>query len=293
MQNIYIKKYEDKNFSFFNTGSSEKKVVIPWKQFQDRKPTRQEIDYWSTLRTQNYAIVCGEISNLIVFDVDTKNGGDPTPFQNLGMYEVRTPSGGYHFYVQYDELLKSTKHLKKPTNGILFGVDVQSNGSLVFACPSAFPQGSYSVLNDVPIGKCPNDLLIRVVEAIEPETEAKQYSPYIGPKNPIEGRPGDIFNALASWDDVLIPFGWIKIGSGSENGIQYWRRPGKKDGISASTDWKGYGLFFAFSTSVNDISTVKGYTKFSLLVALKYNGDFRAAAKDLVVENYKRVTALV
>ena len=293
MQNIFINRYKKANYSFFNTGSKEKKVLTKWTEFQHRKPTEKEIENWSKFTSQNYAIVCGEISNLVVFDVDTKNDGDPTPFLNRGLYEVRTPSGGYHFYTLYDPLLKSTKHKKKDHKGILKSVDVQSNGAIVFAPPSFFPNGTYTLTNDVPIGKLPDDLMVLVLEALEPEKDSTSYTPFKAIAQPDMGRPGDIFNALASWEEVLFPLGWGKVGHNRASGIQYWRRPGKKDGISASTNWKGYDLFFPYTKSVSELEQMKGYTKFSLLATLKYGGDFRKAAKELVMENYRLVNKLV
>lgn len=285
-----IQKYYKEGYSFFNTGSKEKKVLTKWTEYTKRKPTESEIRSWLQSPIQNYAIVCGEISDLVVIDVDTKNGGDPTPFQNRGFYEVKTPSGGYHFYFKYDPLLKSTKHNQK---GFLKGIDIQSNNSLVFCPPSYFAQkGGYTVINNAPVVNLPDDLLTRILSELEPEKEAQDYRPYTPTKNPELGRPGDVFNALASWDDILIPEGWTKVGQ-SHNGTQFWRRPGKKDGISASTNWNNYDLFFAFTTSVPEIDPKKGYTKFNLLATLKYGGDYKKAAKELVVENYKKVMKLI
>src|ERR1035437_3151695 len=291
MQNIFIKRYVAEGRSFFNTGSLEKKVLTKWTQYQTRKPTPQEIERWSKSRVQQYAIVTGEISNLVVFDVDTKNGGNPEPFLNRGLFEIRTPSGGYHFYTTYDPLLRSTKHKKANHEGILKAVDVQSNGALVFCPPTVFPNGTYTITNDVPIGKLPDDLLALVLDALQPEQQATDVKPHIPTTNPLSRRPGDIFNALATWDDVLIPLGWDKVGN-SNRGIQYWRRPGKKDGISGSTNWHEYDLFFPYTTSVPNLIPMKGYTKFGLYTALVHNGNPAAAAKALVFENYKIINNL-
>ena len=288
MLDFYIKS----QWSFFNTGSKEKKVLTPWTEFQSRRPTQSEIKVWLKSSVQNYAIVCGSISNLVVFDVDTKNGGDPTPFLNRGLYEIHTPSGGYHFYTLYDPLLKSTKHKRADHSGILKAVDVQSNGSIVFAPPTQFVNGTYKVVNDVPITHLPDDLLTLVLDALAPESASKDYVPYKSSPHASKGRPGDVFNALATWDDVLIPLGWSKVGHHS-TGIQYWRRPGKSDGISASTNYKNYDLFFPFTTSVDNLVPMKGYTKFSLLATLKFNGDFNAAALSLVIDNYRTAHSLV
>jgi hypothetical protein len=286
----FIQRYIDSNYSFFNTGSKEKKVLTKWTEFQHRKPTIEEINRWIKSPISNFAIVCGEISNLIVFDVDTKNGGDPTPFQNRGFYEIRTPSGGYHFYVKYNPLLESTKH-KRKYSGILNGVDVQSNGSIVFAPPSFFEgKGGYTLVLDAPLLDIPDDLLAQVLEALEPEKKSTDYCPYIPPKNPQFGRPGDIFNSFATWEQVLIPLRWTKVYTTS-NDTTYWRRPGKTDGISASTNWKGYDIFIAFTTSVSEIQSLKGYTKFTLLATLKFEGDYGKTAKHLILENYKLIAS--
>jgi hypothetical protein len=286
----WLFKYHKKGYSFFNTKCNEKKVYTKWEEFQTRKPTDQEIKQWLRLPTQNYAIVCGEISDLLVIDVDTKNGGDPTPFLNRGFYEVRTPSGGYHFYFKYDPALKSTKHDQK---GFLKGIDIQSERALVFCPPSTFPsKGVYTLVNDAPIESIPDDLLLRILEALEPEEDAVEYVPNLKPKNPESRRPGDIFNALATWEDVLLPLGWTRVGN-NHNGTQYWRRPGKTDGISASTNWKGYDLFFPYTTSVDDLVQKKGYTKFTLLATLRYEGDFNKAAVALVHENYRLAYKLI
>jgi len=297
MQKDFIKGYIEKGYSFFNTGSLEKKIVTSWTRFQTKKPTQKEISLWLKSPIQNYAIVCGEISNLIVFDVDTKNGGDPTPFLNRGLYEIRTPSGGYHFYTLYDDVLKSTKHLRVKLGGILHGVDIQSNKALVFAPPTKFNNGSYALVNDAPIIKLPDDLLIKVLDELEPEKQKTDFIPYKGHSAPNKGRPGDVFNCFASWEDVLIPRGWTKFGNG-QSGIQYWRRPGKNtSGISASTNYKGYGLFFPYTTNVQGLEQNKGYTKFSLFVALKYGAvnaeTCSKAAHDLVIENYKLLNNLI
>lgn len=287
----WLLRYKQLGYSFFNTLSNEKRIYAKWAEFQDRKPTDDEIRGWLQIRNQNYAIVCGEISNLVVWDVDTKNGGDPTPFLNRGLFEMRTPSGGYHFYSTYDPIFYSTKHKKSEHSGILKAVDVQSTGSLVFAPPSKFPGlPAYTITNDVPVGPLPDDLLLRVLEALEPEKHSTEYTPYVPPQNPENRRPGDIFNALATWDDVLLPLKWTKLGA-TINGTQYWKRPGKTTpGVSASTNYKGYDLFFPFTKFYDELTWKKGYTKFSLYTKLAHNGDPRSAARSLVYDNYKYAT---
>lgn len=280
----WLEYYKEKGFSFFNTGSINKTISTPWSKYQKEKPNDSQISVWlNKYATQNYAVVCGEVSNIIVFDVDTKNDGDPTPFLNKGMYEVRTPSGGYHFYCKYDETLGKTLHSKTAK---LKGVDIQSNGAPIFLpnCWFKDKNAGYTLVNDVEITPIPDDVMQFVLEALQPETPIEEIKPY-KPK-PYhftgEAKPGDIYNALATWAEVLIPLGWMPLGGLKQNGIQYWKRPGKNDGVSASTNWGGYDLLIAFTTSTA-LEPNKGYTKFGALTQLQYNGDFRECAKDLVL----------
>src|SRR5262249_12673126 len=59
-------------------------------------------------------------------------------------------------------------------------------------------------------------------------------------------RPGDDFNARTTWADVLVPSGWTLVFSRGET--SYWRRPGKRYGISASTNFGGADLLVVFTT---------------------------------------------
>ena len=49
----------------------------------------------------------------------------------------------------------------------------------------------------------------------------------------------------SSWKDLLK--GWTLVYE--QDGVGYWRRPGKDEGISATTNYKGSGLFYPFTTS--------------------------------------------
>jgi hypothetical protein len=52
--------------------SQDKRPLIPWAEFQMRRPTAEEVTEWWNERTDaNIAIVCGKLSNLTVIDCDT------------------------------------------------------------------------------------------------------------------------------------------------------------------------------------------------------------------------------
>jgi hypothetical protein len=277
--------FKEQGFSFFNTGSPVKKITKEWKTFQDRYPTDREIEEWKRSKIQNYAVVCGKISDLFVVDVDPKNGGDPTPFQNRGFFEVKTQSGGRHFYFKYTDKFEKTKHNQK---GILKGCDLQSTGALIFLPGCSFGPGKdYTIVHPGEIKELPEDLELLMLEALEPEIPKVEVKPYKGPEHPFRGRPGDIFNEIATWEQILTRAGWEKIGETAE-GKGYWRRPGKKEGISATTNYDNTTMFYPFTTST-EFEARKGYSKFAVFAHLFHNADYSAAARSLVADsiNYK------
>lgn len=105
-----------------------------------------------------------------------------------------------------------------------------------------------------------------------------------GSTTPDRLRPGDDFNARASWADVLEPFGWKMVGR-RPDGALLWRRPGKDSGSSATTGYcKGEltgDLLHIFSSNAAPFESRKSYSKFAAYATLKHKGDFSAATADL------------
>lgn len=97
-------------------------------------------------------------------------------------------------------------------------------------------------------------------------------------------RPGDDFNARATWDDVLRPAGWTML---RRRGLtEYWQRPGKSrgEGWSATVNYRGRDLLRVFTSSTT--FEEKAYTKFAAYAVLNHNGNFSAAAADLASRGY-------
>jgi replicative DNA helicase len=97
------------------------------------------------------------------------------------------------------------------------------------------------------------------------------------------GRPGDDFAAATTWPEILEPAGWKRIYLRGDT--DYWRRPGKSYGISATTNHHGSELLFVFSTSTG-FESERGYSKFSAYAFLNHNGDFQAAARELAARGF-------
>jgi hypothetical protein len=108
--------------------------------------------YWSRSNgnfNTNIALACGEVSGLIVLDIDVKDRGMDVWNEYMLKYEepdtfsVETPNGGLHFYFKYDDrtehLLTSSKVLKDENGKI--GWDIRSNNGYIITAPSTDERG--------------------------------------------------------------------------------------------------------------------------------------------------------
>lgn len=116
------------------------------------------------------------------------------------------------------------------------------------------------------------------------DEQPRPAGPTIKPED--DTRPGTDFNAKASWDEILRPEGWTRLYTDRDK-VTYWRRPGKKDGLSATTGRNdGDNLFVFSSSTLFDPETP--YSKFHAYALLHHHGDFAAAARDLAAQGYGR-----
>ncbi|OIU88632.1 phage/plasmid primase, P4 family [Microbacterium sp. AR7-10] len=89
--------------------------------------------------------------------------------------------------------------------------------------------------------------------------------------------PGDDYENTTDWADILV--GWTLVFTRGRT--RYWRRPGKKDGISATTGRADdRDRLFVF-TSSTEFEPEVPYTKFGAYALLQHRGDHAAAAKAL------------
>lgn len=148
------------------------------------------------------------------------------------------------------------------------------------------PFGQRSWDTDFQVADLPPELAARISQLAQ--TDLSPYnSDYVNPK---PDAPGSVFNELETWDDVLLADGWKKVGS-RQNGVSDWCRPGKPDGLSATTGFCGDRLY-VFTTEAAGLESGVSYDKFQYITFTKYNGDFKEAAGDLARNGYIRESVL-
>lgn len=126
-------------------------------KWQNKASTRvsQIKEWWAKWPDDNIGIATGQKSNLVIIDIDPRNGGDNSLQSLIDSYDdikpsldthtVSTGGKGIHYYYSIDRPFKSTK---KHSLGV--GIDVQADGKYIIAPPSNHASGdTYSVSNTI------------------------------------------------------------------------------------------------------------------------------------------------
>jgi archaellum biogenesis ATPase FlaH len=123
---------------------TDKKPILPWKEFMGRYATPEELVKWFTdFPEAQIGIVCGPISNLTVIDVESTGDLDLIKDQT---YTVKSGGGGKHFYFQYDPDFKNAV-------GLLPKIDIRSTGGFIVASGSTTHKGHYETVLDLDVCK--------------------------------------------------------------------------------------------------------------------------------------------
>ena len=137
---------------------------------------------WFRRGAFNIGIATGSISDLLVIDVDCKDGKQGFKSLqklvaetgiDLKTFTVESPSGGKHFY--YDTTGLDTSHVTIGA-GLLPGIDWRCNGGYIVAPPSVIDDGAYKIVENLPLKQCPQELLDYIVAHTSLEKVAKKKS---------------------------------------------------------------------------------------------------------------------
>lgn len=286
----FINEYHHKGFNIFPIKEMNKTISYKWGEWMHKKQTKEDlINIFTLFKDQkhqlNIGIITGEVSNLIVIDVDKRNGGIASHFFKYNTMCIRTWSGGHHFYFKYNKEVTSRKNLK----GIFQGVDIQSDGKCVFAPPTKFifdgKSGQYNISNpDIPIKEFPQELINEIQKELDKRQGEDTYMRNMHKELPSKDgyiTVGDYFNKVAIWEDILIPHGWVKLFN--RNNVTFWKRPNKKKGISATTNWNDSDILYLFTSSDAHLDQ-KGYQKFTVFVKLYHDGNYKNAIEDIIIK---------
>ena len=290
-----------------------KRPLAAWKAYQATRPSREKCGEWWG-RCTGLGTITGAVSgNLEVLDFDERPAYDAfveaAARAGLGDLVTRieagyvedTPSGGVHWLYRCPDIAGSTKLARRPKrpderrdddDTIKTLIETRGEGAYCILAPSngnvhesgrayLLRGGSFATIPTVtPDERRELHRLACMFDEMPDTARPRREQPETREAG---GRPGDDFNARATWADVLTPHGWQDVYT--RGVVACWRRPGKANGISATTNYAGSGLLYVYSTSTA-FESERGYSKFSAFTVLNHGGDFSLAARDLAARGY-------
>jgi hypothetical protein len=286
-------------------------AVSSWSMFMDQRPTQLQISQWYTSSAAGIGIICGEVSgNVECLDIDEKYNLDPSnPLldQLCDIVETQAPGllsrlvhetsihGGHHFVYRCNTIEGSKKLAERPATEAELIKDphvkayvlVETRGTRGYFV--SYPSYGYNLISgsmtDIPMISVEERKIIfeAAMSMNQLHSEAKVVTGYPAKRKASIVRPGDDYNSRGDIPSVLQEHGWKLIYT--KDNVQYWRRPGKKEGISA-TFGRAPRQFYVFSSSCAPFEPNTWYSPFAIVSLLKYNGQFEDAAKDLSEDGY-------
>jgi len=111
-----------------------KRPYVRWAKYQKELPTHEEIkEWWRTWPTANVALITGQLSGVMVLDVDTEAGHENLVENffpdSMVTPATRTPGGGWHYFFKFEEGLVNKARVAE-------GTDIRTEGGYVVIPPS-------------------------------------------------------------------------------------------------------------------------------------------------------------
>jgi len=277
------------------TDGTKGPAIPSWKHLQDEIVDEKTLDGWFGNGDRcGLGIIGGEASrDLEILDFD-----DPGAAENYGelirqegrtelverLPLVRTPTGGFHLYYRCSTIEGNLKLARKigPDGGpgdIL--IETRGEGGYVLAPGSPVEchelKKPYELIRgdlaDIPtITPEERDFLLNTARSLNEYFKPAKQPPASSPSVGNGDRPGDRFNARAAWREVLEPHGWVVDHQRGE--MTHWRRPGKKNGASGTTNHEGRDLFHCFTSNGHPFEAGDSYEKFTAFTLLNHGGGF-------------------
>lgn len=283
--------------------------VVPIKKDGSKRPARSwkhlestflsEYEALMAIKVHNFGFgaVTGSISGgLEVLDFDDPEFFEPWRKQVESIVcwlpVVETAGGGFHVYYRCDEVTSSKKIAFRDDGKI--AIETRGEGAYVVAAGndcsvhrSGMPyiQVAGPFLPEIPrISTTDRVELWRAARSLDKGDSLAAEKKQIKVRNRREAiePPADPdglrnrFAQLVSWSDILSPHGWRHCSDG-------WIRPGKTDGVSATTNQAtdGNEVLTVFSANAGPLAPVGGtfqtWGKFQAWKALNFGNDWRTA----------------
>jgi Bifunctional DNA primase/polymerase, N-terminal len=283
-------------------GRNKRPAIASWKPYQARPATVAELAEWFSGRDVGLAIVAGPVSgNTEVLDIDDIATLKPwyayveavAPGLISRLVVVETPTGGRHLYYRCATIQGNMKLAVNANREVMIETRGEGGYSVIPPSPAwCHPDRKPYVLRQGDLAHTPTitpeerAILLNGARALTQSVEPERVYAPRQPTATDGTRPGDLFAAQATWEDILLPHGWRVVARRGE--VTFWRRPGKRErGSSATTNYAGSDVLYVFSSNASPFDPETAYTKFAAYALLDHGGDFQAAAHTLARTGFR------
>lgn len=288
--------------------AEKRPAVGQWKRYRKRPPTEAEVSAWFANGPDAVCVLCGRVShNAEMIDFDA--GGElfetwaariPPDLLAKLVIETTQRDGRHVCYLCEREVCGNMKLAQRRSGGegdkIVTLIETRGEGGLFLCAPTPGYEVIQGDLCDLPVlTEAERDVLLRTAwelnEYVPPVVDCPPHNGIVGQRGPSSAahsggashnadRPGDDFNRRGDVRTVLAQHGW-SLAKPGEN--EYWRRPGKTSGWSASLM---DGVFYVFSANAAPFEPNRAYSPFSVYTLLNHGGDWAQAASSLRLSGY-------
>lgn len=135
--------YLKRGWAIVPAGERAKRPIVRWQRYQLEMPSEAQVTGWfERWPKANLAVITGQISGLVVVDIDPKHGGETSLVTMMARHgilpetvESITGGGGRHLYFAhpgYDVRSRA---------GLAPGIDLRGDGGCIIVPPSVHPSG--------------------------------------------------------------------------------------------------------------------------------------------------------
>jgi hypothetical protein len=281
-----------------------KRSLGSWKKYQTTPLTESELKDHFNSRAEGIAVICGGVSGgLEVIDIDAKYDITGTLIERIyasieelcpdllkTLYTVTTKGKGMHLYYRCEVVEGNMKLASRPTTEEERGrnphektkVLIETRGEAGYVIAPPTPGYERTGPQEIPVLTADQrDTLLSIMRSFNEVVEQERPQRQLGAER-FSVKPWEDFSERGDHRTLLEANGWHYTGSRGDN--EYFRRPGKDDGVSAS--WHvSKKLFYCF-TSSTQFEPGKAYRLSSIYAIIDHGGDFAAAAKALISRGY-------
>ncbi len=298
---------------------ANKQSMGSWSQYQVTAMSEAQIrEAFSWSSTNALGIICGKISqNLEVIDIDARNDLRPNLYTRfadalqeslpgfLGRLVIaRSRNAGFHLYYRCEAAGRNTLLARRPTTDnerllapeikSLVLIETRANSGYIVVYPSpgySILQGSLSAIPVIqPLERDILFTVARSFNALQKGTPQRKgtlksiYKPASAPAKRV-GSPFWDYDRRGDVIALLEKHHWTVVDPGSDPVRTNLRRPGDTKHRTSGNFHHGLNLLKVFTPNT-DFEPERPYRPSSVFAVLECGGDFKAAAKQLILMGY-------